>query len=159
MPSQLCQIAKKAMAREPRDRYANVLELKRAVETFLRGGFNFPSETYQAGDKIVVEGEPGDCAFIVTAGKCLVYKGTGVDRKAVRTLGPGSVFGETAVLTGGTRTATVEAATQVEVKVVTRGALEANLGLDSWFGAFVRALAERFREMDTQISGKTGAAD
>lgn len=154
IPRQLCLIARKAMARLPKDRYASVLELKRAVECFLRGGFTFASETYTAGEKIVVEGEPGDRAFIITKGTCVVYKGTSAEKRVLRTLEAGGVFGEMAVLTGGTRTASVEAVGDVELKVVTREALEANLGLDGWFGAFVRVLAERFREMEERISGE-----
>ncbi|HXU80029.1 MAG TPA: cyclic nucleotide-binding domain-containing protein, partial [Polyangia bacterium] len=69
-------------------------------------------------------------------------------RQVIRTLGPDGVFGEMAVFTGGRRTATVEAAEDVTVKVVTREVLESNLGLDSCFGAFVRAVAERLAERE-----------
>jgi CRP-like cAMP-binding protein len=63
----------------------------------------------------------------------------------------GSVFGETAVLAGGIRTATVEAEDEVVVKVVPRQLLEENLGLHTSFGLFVVALAERFRELDQRL--------
>jgi hypothetical protein len=38
------------------------------------------------------------------------------------------------------------------VKVVTREALERELGRTSWSGAFVRALALRFRDVDEQLA-------
>jgi serine/threonine-protein kinase len=148
LPEALCRVVKKAMSRDPAARYESVQELKKAVESFLRGGFAFPTVAYTRGTRIVVEGEPGDCAFIITSGSCLVYRGDGAQRRVLRTLGPDAVFGEMAVLTGGTRTATVEALEDVTVKIVTREALETNLGLDSCFGSFVRAIAQRFAERE-----------
>ena len=35
---------------------------------------------------------------------------------------------------------------------MTRDALERAVGTDSWVGAFVRALAERFREADARLA-------
>jgi eukaryotic-like serine/threonine-protein kinase len=149
LPAALCAIVKKAMAADPARRYSSVIELKKSVEAFLRGGFTFPSASYPRGARIVTEGEAGDCAFIITSGSCLVYKTIRKERRVLRTLGPDAVFGEMAVLTGGKRTATVEAIDDVTVKVVTREALETNLGLDSCFGAFVRAIAQRFTERES----------
>jgi CRP-like cAMP-binding protein len=56
------------------------------------------------------------------------------------------------VLTGEPRTASVAAVDTVTVKVVTQDALERELGQKSWSGAFVRALAERFRDVDEQLA-------
>jgi len=67
-------------------------------------------------------------------------------------LGPGEVFGETAILTGEPRSASVIAKGQVTTKVVTRDALERELGTGSWAGAFVKALAERFRDVDEKLA-------
>jgi CRP-like cAMP-binding protein len=140
------------MERDPRDRYGTVLELKADVESFLRGGFHFPTRPYAPGSVIVAEGDRGDEAFVIEKGTCVVYKTINGERKVLRQLEAGSVFGETAALAGGTRTATVAAVGDVLVRVVTRQLLEENLGLDSWFGAFVVALADRFREVDEQLA-------
>jgi hypothetical protein len=40
------------------------------------------------------------------------------------------------------------------VKVVTRESLERELDRSPWMGAFVRAVAERFREADEKLSKK-----
>jgi serine/threonine-protein kinase len=154
LPPPLVRVVERAMAADPADRYFSVLELKKSVESFLSGGFAFPAQTFRPGARIVVEGDPGDCAFIITSGSCLVYRTVGGKRKVLRTLGPDAVFGEMAVLAGGKRTATVEAIDEVTVKVVTREALETNLGLDTCFGAFVRAIAQRFAEKE-----RGGSAD
>jgi eukaryotic-like serine/threonine-protein kinase len=152
MPPRLCRIAARAMEREPARRYASILELKADVESFLRGGFTFPTRAYPPDTIIVDEGASGDEAFVIEKGTCVVYKTVNGERKVLRHLQAGSVFGETAALAGGTRTATVAAVDKVVVRVVTRQLLEENLGLDSWFGAFVVALADRFREVDEQLA-------
>ena len=66
---------------------------------------------YQRGAELVKEGETGKGFFIMTKGTGGgVRWGTQVD-----TLGPGSYFGEMAVLDGGPRTATITATEQVFV--------------------------------------------
>jgi hypothetical protein len=152
LPPRLCRIAARAMARDPAERYPSAVALKKDVEAFLRGGFRFPTRDYPPGAAIVSEGERGDEAFVIEKGTCVVFKTLAGERKVLRHLGPASVFGETAALAGGTRTASVQAVDEVTVRVVTRQLLEENLGLGSWFGAFVVALAGRFREVDEQLA-------
>jgi hypothetical protein len=151
LPIGLCRIVKRAMARDPNDRYQTVSELKKDVEMTLRG-FPLSAEIFAAGTRIVTEGEPGNCAYIIVRGTCLAYKTVDGQRVVLRELGPNTVFGETAVLSGGVRTATVEAVDEVLVKVVPRQLLEENLGLHTSFGLFVVALAERFKELDKRLS-------
>jgi eukaryotic-like serine/threonine-protein kinase len=156
LPIGLCRIVKRAMARDPNDRYQTVSELKKDVEMTLRG-FPLSAEIFVPGTRIVVEGEPGDCAYIIVRGTCVAYKTVDGQKVVLRRLTAGSVFGETAVLAGGIRTATVEAEDEVLVKVVPRQLLEENLGLHTSFGLFVVALAERFRELDKRL-GMGGTA-
>lgn len=151
LPAGLCRIAQKAMARHPEDRYQTVLDLKREVELTVRG-FPLRTETYPKGTRIVVEGEPGDTAYIIVRGSCVAFKTVDGQRVVLRRLTGGAVFGETAVLSGGTRTATVEAEDEVVVKVVPQQLLEDNLGLNTGFGLFVLALANRFRELDARLA-------
>jgi CRP/FNR family cyclic AMP-dependent transcriptional regulator len=66
---------------------------------------------FERGAELVKEGETGKGFFIMTKGTAAVsVGGTQVD-----TLGPGSYFGEMAVLDGGPRTATITATGQVLV--------------------------------------------
>ena len=64
---------------------------------------------------------------------------------------PGDVFGEMAILTGGARTSSVEAWTDVELGVVTEKTLKEGIGLDTWLGKFVHAVAERFLDNDAKL--------
>jgi serine/threonine-protein kinase len=71
-------------------------------------------------------------------------------------LGPGDVFGETAVLTREPRTASVIAATDVSVKLITGDSLNRELDRNPWLAAFVRSLANLFRETDERLSHPSG---
>jgi CRP-like cAMP-binding protein len=65
--------------------------------------------TYPPGDEIVVQGEPGDAFYAIGSGQVEVIE----DERFVATLGPGSYFGEIALLLESPRTATVRARTVV----------------------------------------------
>jgi serine/threonine-protein kinase len=147
----LCRIVRKAMAADTADRHATVLELEEDVRGFLNVGLHFPSRVFAPGSVIVREGDPGDEAFIITAGHCTVVRVERGERREIRQLGPGEVFGETSILSRTARTATVVANDEVTVKIVTRSLIEERLGPSTWLGKFVLALADRFREVDEQV--------
>lgn len=149
-PPGLAAIAMRALAHDPEQRYQDVDGMQRELEALLRGGGWFRERHYAAGDVIVEEGGPGDRAFIITSGQCDVSKKAGGTSVFLRTIGEGEVFGETAILTSGRRSATVVARTDVTVLVVTRDALEREIESRGWLGPLVRALAERFIEADEE---------
>jgi hypothetical protein len=148
VPPVLATISLKAMAARPQDRYQTVLDLQHDVLAFQRGEERAPRRTYAAGRVVVKEGDPGDEAFAIVSGKCVVTAVIEGKRVVLRELGPGDVFGETAVFSDEPRSATVEATETLVVRVVTGETLSQSLGLDSWTGEFVKALADRFREAD-----------
>jgi eukaryotic-like serine/threonine-protein kinase len=151
VPAELSRIALKALSNDPDDRYATVDDLKRDIERFQRGTWHLPRKLFSAGSIIVAEGEEGDSAFIIVEGRCVAFgkDGSGVVR--LREMGPGDVFGETAVVSNKRRTATVRALTDVAVMIVTADALSGALGLNRWMGTFVKALTGRFRELDERL--------
>jgi CRP-like cAMP-binding protein len=65
------------------------------------------------GDTLLREGDFGYSLFAITAGTADVLQ----DEAVIGTLGPGDVFGEIAVLSGGRRTATVVATSPLELLV------------------------------------------
>jgi CRP-like cAMP-binding protein len=80
---------------------------------------------YPAGACIVSELESGADVYVVLAGAAEVYvEPRRGDRKILRTLGPGSAFGEMSSLTGGLRSATVRATEPVEVLVIPDAAFD-----------------------------------
>jgi serine/threonine protein kinase len=151
-PPALCRVAEKAMARKPEDRYASILEMKHELETFVNGGYQLPTRTYPANTPIIAERGHGDEVFIIEKGSCRVSKKIGGTERVLREMGPGGVFGETAALAGGVRTATVTAIDEVTVRVVSKKILDEYLGPDTWIGALVVALAHRFRAADERVA-------
>jgi CRP-like cAMP-binding protein len=151
VPPELSRIAARAIAYEPHERYATVAELKREIEAFQRGAWDLPRVRLPLGSVIIREGERGDAAYVILEGRCVAYREEGVDEVELRVMGPGEVFGETAVFSHKPRTASVKAASDVSLLVVTSEVLSKALGLNSWMGAFVKALADRFREADHKL--------
>jgi serine/threonine-protein kinase len=151
LPPGLCAIVMKALDPEPACRHASVDALRQELERFLRGGGWFAQVVFAAGATIVREGDPGDCAYIIVSGTCEARKTEGDQQVSMRVMGAGEVVGETAVLTAGQRSASVIALEEVTALVVTRESFERELGTGSWMGVFVRALAGRFRELDTRL--------
>jgi CRP-like cAMP-binding protein len=136
----------KCLQKERDDRYPTVLDLKKEIETFLKGGAGLPTRVFAPGEHLMVEGEPGEEVFILQKGMVQVYqtdKGTG-RRRGLATLQAGAVVGEAAVFRSAARTASVVAIDEVTTVVVTRKQLESELGLNTWVGSLVKALADRF---------------
>lgn len=153
LPIGLVRITMKAMSRNPEDRYQSVEELKGDLESFLEGSERFPGRTYRPGDMIVREGGHGDEAYIIRAGECRAFKEINGEKVELRIMKTGDVFGETAILTNKTRSASVEAVNNVTVAVVKSRYFEEELDTGTWLGPFIRALAERFREADQRANG------
>jgi serine/threonine-protein kinase len=152
LPPGLCQIAMKALEKRPQDRYQTVADLRHQIDRFLEGGGWFATQSFQRGQVIVAEDEVADTAYIIEIGECQVFKLVEGAQRTVGHLGPGDVFGETAALSTGVRTASVVAKNDVTVRLVTRASLERELRRNQWLGAFVRALAARFKEADQRLS-------
>lgn len=72
--------------------------------------------TVKAGTEFIVEGEVGREAFIILEGSASVWRRD----RLVATVEAGTVLGEMAVLTGISRTATVKAETDLDLRVLVR---------------------------------------
>lgn len=74
--------------------------------------------TVDAGQRIVTQGDSGREAFVIVDGIAAVVLG----ETTIADLGPGQHFGELALLDGGTRTANVDAVTDMTLLVLHRPA-------------------------------------
>ncbi len=152
-PEALVRIVKRAMALDPEQRYPTVSDLRHDLVAFTRGGGAFEVVRFAAGEHVVREGEPADCAYIIESGTLEVVKGEGSERRLLRTMGAGEVFGETAILSPGNRTATVIAKEPAVLRRVTSDTLDNEVAsLKPWMGVIVRTLASRFRESEERGS-------
>jgi serine/threonine-protein kinase len=147
----LLRIVRRAMAPSRDDRFASVAELKSEVQRFLRGGSYLPRMGFPPGSRITTEGEPEEAAYVIVRGRCEMSKTIEGRKCVLRQLGPGEVFGETALVVDTRRTATVDAIDAVTVLVVRRADLEEELGRETWVWALLNALAQRFVELDAVL--------
>ena len=144
-------IVARATAPNREDRYATVVELQRDVISFVRGGLYLPRKVFPPGTTIIREGDPGDAAYMIVSGSCRAYRTTGGRQETLAVMKPGDVFGEMALLLDEPRAATVEAADCVTVLVLDKTTMTHGLGVGGWTGALVRALAQRFHDLEQQV--------
>ena len=147
----LRDIVARATSPTPKDRYPTVIELQREVVSFLRGGFHLPRKVFEPGAIIVREGDLGDAAYMIVSGRCRAHRAVGDKQETLAIMGTGDVFGEMALLLDEPRAATVEAVDRVNVLVLGKSTMTEGLGLGGWTGALVRALAQRFHDLEHQV--------
>ena len=101
---------------------------------------------FTQGETVIREGSGGAAVYMITQGQATVSH----DGKTVTTLGPGDHFGEIALIDGGTRSATVTAATDLVCFGLTfwefRPLVERN-GTIAW--KLLQALARRLRAAES----------
>ncbi len=108
-------------------------------------GRDFSERTFPAGSVVVREGDEKGIGFFVVAGGEGVVTVKGAE---VAKVGPGSYFGEVALISDRTRTATVTAVTDLRCMVMTM-----------WdFRAFVRGDAEVAWKLLEHVGGMLNAA-
>lgn len=152
VPRALESIVMRALAADRDDRYPSVEALRDDLVQFMRGDGEFPRIEVDAGDIVIREGDRGDAAYIIVSGSCEVFQSVDGERAVRRTMGPGEVFGEAALLTEGNRTASVSAVEDTTLMVIARDVLDEELGLvRPWLASLLRTLAARFRDIDGKL--------
>jgi CRP/FNR family cyclic AMP-dependent transcriptional regulator len=109
---------------------------------------------HQAGEVILNEGEEAAGLYIVSSGQVEVVKDLGGPKETVlATLGEGDFFGETALLDGYPRTASIRALGDVECLVMTRWDFLAELKSKPDMAVqALRTLARRLRQTDARLT-------
>jgi tRNA A-37 threonylcarbamoyl transferase component Bud32 len=151
VPKRLKEIVTKAVQRLPEDRYQTVVELQEDVRNFLRGGLHLPTETHQAGHVLITEGDHGDRAYMIVSGSCRAYRSVDGAEETLATMRAGDAFGEMALLLDEPRAASVIAEEPTTVLVLDKKTLNEGFGGGGWTTALVRAMAQRFRDLEHQV--------
>lgn len=106
--------------------------------------------TVEAGRVLTDQGDAGREAFVIVEGEATVKR----NQRKIASLGPGDAIGELSLLDHGPRTATVEAATEMTLLVLSTreftGVVDEVPGLAH---KLMAALASRIRELDTKVFG------
>jgi CRP/FNR family cyclic AMP-dependent transcriptional regulator len=101
---------------------------------------------YEAKTPIVTAGDPGEAFYVILSGRAKIQRGRG---RAVAEIGPGSYFGEMALIDGARRSATIVAETETTCLMLTRKRFAKVLrGEPSVALALLGTLAARVRELE-----------
>ena len=144
-------IAERATQPDPAKRYQNITELQDAMRAFLHGGLHLPRKDFAAGEIIFREGDKGDAAYMIIAGRCRAFRSAGDVEETLAVMEPGDAFGEMALILFEPRAATVVAVEDTACLVLDQATMNEGLGLSGWTGALVRALAQRFADLEQMV--------
>lgn len=113
------------------------------LETFAR------ERTFDSGDDILHQGDEGGGAFVIIDGRVEVVR----DGRKLADLGPGSVFGEMALLDNYRRSATVRAAEPTKCVVIPRSDFLAELHRSNELCyELLRVMSRRVREVEEALT-------
>lgn len=114
---------------------------------------------FRPGERVLEEGDEGDALYLIESGEVQVSSrqgstGPGTSREGERSviarLGPGDTFGEMALLTGGTRVATVEAVTATKAWQILKDDFDRLLEVSPNMRQALNSLVERRRQGEIQ---------
>lgn len=130
-------------ARRPADLGAVLSDLA-ALSDF---GDAAPTRRLRAGEVLFREGESGTAAFQILSGVLDISVGSGDAARVIATRGVGEIIGELALLSASTRSATVTARTEAEVRAIDWAAFEAELAkVNPLIGRMLRNLSDKLVE-------------
>jgi len=156
IPEALSAIIMRAVAVNADERYASVEELAAELDAFMAGKTAGCARVFQPGQYLMRGGEFGGEGYAIVRGKVNVVRETAAESVQLTCLGPGDVVGEMAVITGEPRSASVVAAEETEVEVITSEQIEAELRkLAPWMARIINRLALRLRETSRRVQAVT----
>ena len=152
LPRRLVSICMKALSADPAQRYHSVEAFQQDLERYARGLAQLPQRTFKAGEAIITEGEPGDAAYVIIDGECVVTRLVSGQQQELCRLKIGELFGEVAIFSGKPRMATVRAVTDTVVGVVDQAALREEMERTSFMSLAIRTFSSTFHELDRQLA-------
>lgn len=103
--------------------------------------------SFQAGDIIFKEQDPGSSMFIIQSGRVEVSTMINQNKVVLAQLGEGSIFGEMSLVDNRPRSATVVALTEVKCIEINRLLFKQRMEeIPTWMQSFYQILIERLRE-------------
>lgn len=108
--------------------------------------------TYQDGEVIIRQGDPGDCMFVIQEGRVSVVKELDSGEVELAMRGPGEFFGEMALFEHETRMATVRAIEKARVLTIDKKSFLRRVHEDpSLAFHLVQALSARVRQLSEEV--------
>lgn len=110
-------------------------------------------KTYQAGEIIVHQGDPGDCMFVIQDGDVEVLKEEDGTATLVDTMHTGDIFGEMALIEHTVRSSTVRATSTVRVLTIDKKTFFRRVQEDPSLALSVlKAMSQRIRNLDEELA-------
>lgn len=110
-----------------------------------------------AGATLFLAGEAGEAAYLVEAGRLVIYVQSEEGELILAHRGPGELVGEMALLDGGIRSACVRATEACTLVIITRDQLSRRLAeTDPILRMCLSVVLERYRETVTLLAAKGG---
>ncbi len=111
---------------------------------------------YSRGERVLDEGDAGDSFFVIDHGEVEVSKRLGGTSRSLARLRAGQFFGEMALLTGESRTATVSAASDVDLFTIDKAGFESILVANPAVAEDISAILAMRRDALSQAAGEVG---
>ncbi len=113
-------------------------------------------KTFNVGDVVFNEGEPGDCAYIIEYGEVHLFITFAGQPKLINRLTSGHILGEMALIDNQLRSATAVAKQETCLMIIPhRHFIEKLESSDKFISLLVNLLLDRYREMRTRLSNIT----
>jgi CRP/FNR family cyclic AMP-dependent transcriptional regulator len=108
--------------------------------------------TYEHGQVVFRQGDPGDCLFVVQEGEVEVIDETGGRETLLRVAGRNELFGEEVVFECDTRSATVRARGRARVLTISKRNLLRRINEDpSLTFTLMERMCRRIRELSAEV--------
>lgn len=116
-------------------------------ETIERIAQQFSMTRAEKGDTIFTEGDHGHTYYLIVSGEALIIKGSGVSERELDRLSPADGFGEMSLVSDEPRSATIRAATDMELLCLDREHFMALMDEEARFAQrILRLLSSRLRQ-------------
>jgi CRP/FNR family transcriptional regulator, cyclic AMP receptor protein len=113
---------------------------------------NLMGQMFRDGHAIIRQGELGDCMYVIQEGEVEVIYRKGEKEFCLGVLGPGDIFGETALIEQGVRAATVRALGPVIVVRVEKRMFLQRVHEDASFAfRIIKKMARQIRELENAL--------
>jgi CRP-like cAMP-binding protein len=114
---------------------------------------------YEDGEAIVIQGEVGDCMYVVEQGEVEVTQESGEEVVRLAVLGEGEFFGEMSVFDRDVRSATVKALGKVQVMTIDKATFLRRISEDpSLAFRIIKKMSGRIRDLNNELTGFKGKA-
>lgn len=110
---------------------------------------HFEIKELESGETVINRGDRGDAAYLIRSGEVEVFLETRGQEKILDRLGPGKIFGESALIRRSRRNASVRATKPTSLVVITPPLLEKKLqSSDPTISSLIYMLLERLDQMN-----------